>query len=102
MAYVVVAGVAMAIIKRHPRSTPSQIDVGRIDSITNTVLFRALNFCLARIPIQLRFRDPPSRMSVIIDMSGLAITLVLALLVYVVAREARMAARTRGRQARMQ
>lgn len=99
MAYTVLAGVAIAIIKHRPHSTPCEIDVGRIDSITNTDFFRVLNHFLARLPIQLGFRDPASRMSVIVDVSDLAITLVLAFLVYMVASEVRMVARTRGRRA---
>jgi hypothetical protein len=84
----------MIIIKHQLQPPPSQTD---IDAITETVYLRLLNLASACLPIRLRFRD--SVMSVIIDIGNLANTLVLAVLMYMVNREARRSARRRGGRA---
>ncbi|KAF9790987.1 hypothetical protein BJ322DRAFT_1104643 [Thelephora terrestris] len=84
MAYGVITGAMIAIVKELPQPTSIQT------YIVTAILRRHVDFGLAHLSVQLRFLESNHGVSVTVDVVS---TLALVFLVYMISRKARMAAR---------
>jgi hypothetical protein len=91
MAYGVITGAMIAIVKELPQPT-STIQT----YIVTAILRRHVDFGLAHLSVQLRFLESNHGVSVTVDVVS---TLALVFLVYMISRKARMAARMGGGRA---